>query len=112
MDDEVRQKLLGKEIGEAQMAQIAEVCNRYPNVEMDFTPTHKGGYKDGDNLELVVVIKRPDVEDHEELAVFNMPVKAQYFPGEKDEQWWVLVGRPKLNKLYSIKKITTFKGQA
>jgi pre-mRNA-splicing helicase BRR2 len=44
--------------------------------------------------------------------MFSQPVKAQYYPGEKDEQWWVLVGRPKLNKLYSIKKITTFKAQA
>lgn len=76
MDDDLRQKLLGDDIGEAEMAQIADVCNRYPNIEMDFAPTSKGAFNDGDLLELVVSIRRPDIVDQEELAVFNTPVKA------------------------------------
>ena len=45
----------------------------------------------------------------DELAVYSEPVYAQYYPCEKEEQWWIIVGRPKLNKLLSIKKVTNFK---
>jgi pre-mRNA-splicing helicase BRR2 len=41
--------------------------------------------------------------------VFADPVYAQYYPGQKEEQWWIVVGRPKINKLLSIKKVTNFK---
>ena len=37
---------------------------------------------------------------------------AQFYPLEKEEQWWIIVGRPKLNKLLSIKKVTNFKAVA
>ena len=34
MDDNLRLKLL--KVNDKQMAKIAEVCNRYPNIEMEF----------------------------------------------------------------------------
>lgn len=109
MDDDLRGKILG--VSEAQMGEIADVCNRYPNIEMEFE-ADADAYADGENAELVVTIRRPEVEDQEELQVFAQPVQAQYYPGEKEEQWWILVGRPKLNKLYAIKKVTNFKAVA
>jgi pre-mRNA-splicing helicase BRR2 len=73
MDDTLRQKLLN--VNETQMGRIAEVCNRYPNIEMEFD-LDKAKYADGDSAEMTVTIKRPDVEDEEELAVFANPVFA------------------------------------
>ena len=66
------------------MAHLAQVCNRYPSLELTFTPD-KSVYADGDAAELEVVITRADVEDPDDLAIFRQPVFAQYYPGEKDE---------------------------
>lgn len=60
MDDDVRRKVM--RISEQQMGEIAEVCNRYPNIEMEFEADAES-YADGENAELVVTIRRPEVED-------------------------------------------------
>ncbi len=83
MDEELRAKVLGG-ITESQMGQIADVCNRYPTVEMEFSLDEKQ-YKDGETAEMTVNIKRPDAEDDEDLKRFAQPVQAQFYPGEKDE---------------------------
>ncbi|CDW82626.1 u5 small nuclear ribonucleoprotein 200 kda helicase [Stylonychia lemnae] len=108
MDDDLRQKIL--KLSDKELQKLANVCTRYPNVEMEFE-TKEESYSDGDVAELIVTIRRPDIEEKEELAVFNQPVYAQYYPLEKEEQWWIVVGQPKQNKLLSIKKITNFKAQ-
>jgi pre-mRNA-splicing helicase BRR2 len=110
MDEDLRAKVMHG-INESKMAQIAEICNRYPTIEMDFSLDEKQ-YKDGETAELTVNIRRPDAEDDEDLKRFGQPVQAQFYPGEKDEQWWVIVGRAKLNKLLAIKKVTNFKAVA
>jgi len=51
-----------------------------------------------------VLVKRSNIEE-EDLQVFNSPVKAEYFPLEKEEQWWILIGDPKASKLLGIKKV-------
>ncbi len=109
MDDQLRSKLL--KVTSSQMAQIADVCNRYPNIEMEFSLDQES-YQDGAVADLTVTIRRPGVEDEDELKVFVEPVYAQYYPMEKEEQWWIVVGRPKINKLLSIKKVTNFKAVA
>ena len=106
MDDGIRERLIA--VSQQQMATIADACNRYPNIEMD-VQLDKNSITDGDTVEAVVTINRPDIESEEELKLFASPAKAQYYPSLKEEQWWIVVGRPKLNKLYSIKKITNFK---
>jgi hypothetical protein len=46
MDEDLRAKIM-KDISETQMAQIADVCNSYPTVEMEFALDQKQ-YQDGD----------------------------------------------------------------
>ena len=75
---------------------------------MDFE-VEQERFEDGATVEFQITIKRPDIEEQEELEVFSKPVCAQYYPGSKEEQWWVIIGRPKLNKIYAIKKISNFK---
>lgn len=52
---------------------------------------------------LVVNLER--VADSEELS----PVVAPYFPRRKDEQWWLVIGKPSTNALLAIKRITVNK---
>lgn len=99
MDDEVREKIL--QIPDAQMQQLAEVCNRYPIVELDYSQTAAD--------ELDVTLTRAD-DDEESLAAFDQPIYAQYFPVAKHEEWWVVVGHPKTGKLLAIKKVIGFRG--
>ena len=74
MDEDLRAKVL-RGISESQMAQIADVCNRYPTVEMEFSLDEKE-YKDGETAEMTVNIRRPDAEDDEDLKRFAQPVQA------------------------------------
>ncbi len=83
MDEDLRAKIMSG-ISESQMAQIADVCNRYPTVEMEFSLDEKQ-YKDGESAELTINIRRPDVEDDEDLKRFAQPVRAQFYPGDKEE---------------------------
>lgn len=92
------------------MNQLASVCNRYPSIEL-LVEVQKPAYSEGETAELKVTLSRADVEDEADLAVFQEPVFAQYYPLEKEEQWWLVVGQPKNNKLLSIKKISNFKAQ-
>ena len=61
MDDDLRQRIL--KINDKEMSQIAEVCNRYPNVEMTVQPEGDATVGDGEVKEVIVTIKRPDVEE-------------------------------------------------
>ena len=58
MDDEVREKIL--QIPDSQMQQLAEVCNRYPIVELDYSQTI-----DSDN-NCVLDVKLTRADDDEE----------------------------------------------
>jgi hypothetical protein len=62
LDDDLRQRIIGEDIGEGQLAQIADVCNRYPNLELELTGPDEV-CTDGEVVELLVTVKRPDVED-------------------------------------------------
>ena len=48
----------------------------------------------------------------EELSIYALPVEAPYYPEEKQENWWVIVGHVQTNKLLSIKKVTTMQQRA
>ena len=73
------------------MAHLASVCNRYPSLELS-VKTDKDAYSNEEIAELEVTMERADVEDEDELKVFAKPVFAQFYPVEKEEQWWVVVG--------------------
>ena len=101
------------------MGKIANVCNRYPMVEIKYQTERAtkddpvGTFEVDDDVELIVTLQRDEEEDDEEaLAVFNRPVYAPYYPEKKSEEWWVVVGHSKSGKLLAIKKITNFKAQA
>ena len=78
------------------MARLANVCNRYPIIEIQYQTERGseadpiGAYSLDEPIQLVVTLMRDDVEDEdgegvdeEALKVFNRPVYAQYYPAKK-----------------------------
>ena len=81
MEDEIRQKLVP--VSDEQMEKLANVCNRYPLVDIKYQTERGtendpvGAYQLDEPIELVVTLLRDEDEDDQEaLEVFNRPVYA------------------------------------
>ena len=96
LEDDVRDKLLG--LNENEMADVARFCNRYPNIELDYTVVNKDKLYSGGKVNVEVKLEREDE--------VTGPVIAPFFPTKREEGWWVIVGDPKSNSLISIKRLT------
>jgi len=96
MEDEDRNEML--KLSEAQMADVARFCNRYPNIELNYEVVDKDQVSSGSPVNIVCSLERED-----EVAG---PVIAPFFPLKREEGWWVVVGDPKSNSLISIKRLT------
>eukprot|EP01017_Pseudomicrothorax_dubius_P017061 TRINITY_DN1937_c0_g1_i1.p1 TRINITY_DN1937_c0_g1~~TRINITY_DN1937_c0_g1_i1.p1 ORF type:complete len:194 (+),score=66.60 TRINITY_DN1937_c0_g1_i1:51-632(+) len=96
MDDEPRLRLLG--LPSASVQEIADACNHFPSfvVKHAFTAAILAGKP----TVLQVVLER---EGEENPPAF---VHAPYFPKEKEEFWWLVLGDPKVNKLAAIKRVS------
>eukprot|EP01117_Protostelium_nocturnum_P002099 TRINITY_DN1273_c1_g1_i6.p1 TRINITY_DN1273_c1_g1~~TRINITY_DN1273_c1_g1_i6.p1 ORF type:complete len:667 (+),score=271.68 TRINITY_DN1273_c1_g1_i6:29-2029(+) len=97
MEDDQRNSL---GLSDKQMQDVARFCNRYPNIELDHQISSHV-VKSGESVEVVVNLTR-EMEEDEELT----PVVAPFYPREKVEGWWLLIGDQKSNSLLSIKRIT------
>jgi len=94
MDDDDRVKLLN--MSEKQLEDVADVCNKYPNVNMEYQILDEEIFS-GETAEIEVSLQRED-EDYIDL------VYAPYFPKEKEEFVWVVLGDYNKNKLYALKR--------
>ena len=70
MDDEPRNKLL--QLSEAQMANVARFCNRYPNIELTYEIQDKDEISSGSQINIAVTLEREDE--------VTGPVVAPFFP--------------------------------
>ncbi|XP_067656314.1 U5 small nuclear ribonucleoprotein 200 kDa helicase-like isoform X1 [Haliotis asinina] len=96
MEDEDRNQLL--QLTEAEMADVARFCNRYPNIELTYEVQDKDQIHSGSTVNVVVTLEREDE--------VSGPVIAPFFPQKREEGWWVVIGDPKNNSLLSIKRLT------
>ena len=120
MDDGLREKLVP--LPADRMQQVAEVCNRFPNFELNLTNLKNGGIKaTKGGVEIQLVIKRDINEEDfetreeflEELATFKKPVPTLDFSNQtKQEVWWLLVGHPASQSVLKIQRLTTLHLQA
>ncbi|EKX73191.1 U5 small ribonucleoprotein-specific helicase, putative [Theileria equi strain WA] len=95
MEDEDRNKLL-EGFSKRHTFEIAAVCNAVQVLDVRYSlNVDKVGA--GELLSLHVDIDR-EGED--------VPVHAPYFPLDRQEQWWVLIGESETNKLYGIKRVS------
>jgi pre-mRNA-splicing helicase BRR2 len=111
MDDDERKDLL--KLNDNQIMEVAKVCNRYPVIEMKVTLIQK-------NIELIEEQSLNRLEPKENFEVFITlnrdwdsnslpPVLSLYYPSEKEEAWWLIVGESLSNSLLSIKRFNFVK---
>jgi len=99
MEDDERNELLA--MSPTQLADVARVCNRYPNIELAFEVEDADEVTAGDSVTVLVSLER-EADD-----VAKVPtVYAPRFPKPKEEGWWLIVGDSKTNSLLCIKRIT------
>ena len=98
MEDEDRVMLLGASISEEDMIDVAKALNRYPNIELEHEIITAS--EDIKVKQPVTVGLKFDADD-----VGDEPVYAPYFPEEKMEEWWVVIGDPVNNEIKSIKRL-------
>mmetsp|Transcript_22283 Transcript_22283/g.32353 ORF Transcript_22283/g.32353 Transcript_22283/m.32353 type:complete len:508 (-) Transcript_22283:191-1714(-) len=107
MDDGVRDKCLMLPPGK--LAEVADFCNRYPNIELTYEVQNADEITTGDAVNMVVTLERElDEEDEDEevdAAQIGL-VHAPGYPKTKYEGWWLVVGDAKRNTLLSIKRLT------
>ncbi|NXE16861.1 U520 helicase, partial [Lophotis ruficrista] len=96
MEDEDRTALL--QLSDAQIADVARFCNRYPNIELSYEVVEKDSIRSGGPVVVLVQLER-----EEEVTG---PVIAPLFPQKREEGWWVVIGDSKSNSLISIKRLT------
>ncbi|XP_039281589.1 putative U5 small nuclear ribonucleoprotein 200 kDa helicase [Nilaparvata lugens] len=96
LEDDDRSKLL--QLSDAQMADVARFCNRYPNIELSYEVQDKDRISSGASVNVLVSLEREDD--------VTGPVIAPFFPQKREEGWWVVIGDPKANTLLSIKRLT------
>jgi len=99
MEDADRTKLL--KMTDKELQAVALTCNRYPNIEVNYEVQNSDKITAGSNVNVVCALER-DIEEDEEVG----PVHAPYFPKDKMESWWLVIGNPKANELVSIKRLT------
>jgi len=93
-----------------QLQDVAKCCNAYPSIEVKY---HLQDHEDetlqepagielpaGENCVLTVELER-DLDEGENVAKVHAP----FYPKEKVEGWWLVLGEPKTNSLLSIKRL-------
>jgi len=133
MEDAPRQQLLSMPM--SKLAQVAEFCNRYPSLEVQWgimgsdgvlrrgatdedededdgdadeedKPHTEFPMLEGSSSRLAVQIEREgDTSGLDEGAGIGAVIASQY-PWPKSEHWWVVVVEPSANRLLAIKRIT------
>mmetsp|Transcript_57706 Transcript_57706/g.133261 ORF Transcript_57706/g.133261 Transcript_57706/m.133261 type:complete len:397 (+) Transcript_57706:5335-6525(+) len=99
MDDPARDKLFSG-LSQQQVQDIAKACNRYPAITVEFKVAKQGA----DMAKLQVKLEREGMEEGDKVG----PVSAPYFPNEKEESWWLVVGNSE-GQLVGIKRTTIAK---
>lgn len=88
----------------AQLADVANFTNdKYPNVDVSFEVEDKEEIIAGSPAVLSITIER---EVDEEVAEVDTKVHAPFFPADKSENWWLVVGEESTKSLLAIKRIT------
>ncbi|THX86959.1 Sec63-domain-containing protein [Aureobasidium pullulans] len=86
-----------------QLGDAARFTNeRYPNIELNFELEDAENVTAGEPSFINVSIERDVDEDQEP----NLTVHAPFYPAQKTENWWLVVGEESTKNLLSIKKVT------
>lgn len=105
LQDDVRNNLL--QLSDDKMADVAVFCNTYPNIDVTFSIEDEDGICAGDPVTMAVKVEREvDDEDMDEGNITDLgTVCAPFYPKEKKEGWWVVVGDTTTNTIYCLKRV-------
>ncbi|POS84876.1 Sec63-domain-containing protein [Erysiphe pulchra] len=93
-------------LSQSQLAIAANFTNsKYPNIEMEFELKDPENIKAGSPAYIDIKISR-DVDEEEEAREIDTTVHAPFYPGEKMENWWLVVGEESSKSLFAIKRVT------
>lgn len=98
LDDAKRTAAL-EGLNNKQIADIASVCNRFPNIDVEYQLVNEE-VEEGASMAISVSLSREIDES------FTTEVHAPYYPKKKVEGWWIVFGNPKTNQLVAIKRVT------
>ena len=96
MEDKDRDEVL--QMDESQLNQIADVCNKYPAIDMQIAVE-----TNNPRASEIITVNITLTRDTEDEAI--PPVYAPYYPLDKEEYWWVVIGAANENKLMAIKRL-------
>jgi len=102
MESEDRDKLLS-DLSATEKSQIASICNRYPTIDMKVQLANTTPLLANDPIFINISLAR-DLENEQ-----VPPVYAPYYPLEKEEYWWIVIGDSSKNKLLGIKRMVVSK---
>jgi len=101
IDEDTRSKILDG-LSKKQINDIIRATNRYPNIELAYS-VQEEKIESGKEMNILVQVDRE--LENDKLA----PAYSPYYPIEKLERWWLVVGDQENNQLYIVKKITLSK---
>ena len=91
------------DVEQRQLADIANFTNNfYPNIELEHALVDPEDIASNSPAQLRVKITR-NIDEDEELRT---EVHAPFYPADKTESWWLVVGDQKENSLLAIKKVS------
>jgi len=76
LEDDDRTKLL--QLTDAQMADVARFCNRYPNIEMSYEVQDKDRIHSGSSVNVIVQLEREDEVTGPVIAPFYPQVRRDF----------------------------------
>jgi len=98
LDDTDRDDLLA--MNKRELADLARACNDYPNIDLQYNVQDEDGLHAGSQIVVDIQLERQIDEDQE----LN-PVHAPFYPKEKYDSWWVVLGDTKTNHLLALKRV-------
>jgi pre-mRNA-splicing helicase BRR2 len=99
LEDDERNEIL--QMTPAQLGDVAQFCNRYPNIDVVFNVEDQDDLHAGSQATISVELDRDD-EEGSQLG----PAIAPHYPQRKAEVWWLVLGNPGTNALLAIKRVT------
>ncbi|SCM03506.1 pre-mRNA-splicing helicase BRR2, putative [Plasmodium chabaudi adami] len=102
-EDDIKDDLLNG-LSEKEKGSIANFCNSFPILEVNYDIDLEKEYKINEIAQLNVNVDR-DISDDDPVGYAH----STYLPFEKEESWWFVIGIKKLNLLLSIKKVSLLK---
>lgn len=97
MEDDVRKGLL-EGLSEKQVEDIVAYCNEYPDIEVKTAMEPTVGAEEETQLEVQLI-------GGEEEETFNTRVTSSVYPQELNATWWLILGDPEDNTIYSISEV-------